>query len=785
MTTRKRDYYSDREHKPTVLPVNASGIPTELRLRPQWVCWRLFWKHDKWTKLPIDPGTGRAASASNPKTWGTFDEALAESARFDGIGYVFAKDDPYCGIDLDDAVTTTGGKTWAKEIVGQLESYVEFSPSKTGVKLIAKGKLPPRCKHKLPLGDGEIEVYDHGRFFALTGCRLKGAPATVEDRQAQLDTLLVQCGMVKAPALAPSRNGDGKLTDAEIIAKAMTAKNGAKFRRLWAGDTSDYSGDDSRADLALVTMLAFWTQDSSQIDSLFRQSGLYREKWDREDYRQRTIDKALEGQTEFYRARGKRRASAQVRAAQNAGAIPEADDDPHRLARIVLRDADCRDDCALLRRWNDSWQQWENGAYREIPDKEIDASITRTVKAEFDRLAVAAAEDEDGKKQAARKVTTKLLADVRNALASEALLSGRIVPPAWIVPRDGDPAPVEMLACRNGLIHLSALVDGRTDYMIEPTPRLFIQNAMDYDFKLDAPRPEKWHSFLNELWPDDAAAIETLQEIAGYLLTPDTRQQKIVLLVGPRRSGKGTIARVLHALLGPFNCCGATLASFAQNFGLQGLLGKSVAIISDARLSGRTDQAQVTERLLSISGEDVLPVDRKYREPVHIKLPTRLVLLTNEIPRLSDASGALVGRLIVLKLARSFYGQEDVTLTDKLLSEVPSILLWAIDGWNRLRKRGRFVQPDSGRELVEQAERLSSPISAFIADRCQVHSALSVNCDLLFREWCNWCELQGQKHTSTVQVFGRDLAAAQPTVQTKQIRDGDSRIRVFTGIGLR
>src|SRR5207302_2367278 len=136
--------------------------------------------------------------------------------------------------------------------------------------------------------------------------------------------------------------------------------------------------------------------------------------------------------------------------------------------------------------------------------------------------------------------------------------------------------------------------------------------------------------------------------------------------------------------------------------GLAPLIGKHVAIISDARLSGRTDQAVIVERLLSISGEDTLTVDRKHREAWTGQLPTRLTIISNELPRLSDSSGALAGRLILLPLTQSFYGQEDENLMAKLLPELPGILLWAIQGLLRLRERGHFLQPESGKQMIEE-----------------------------------------------------------------------------------
>ena len=129
----------------------------------------------------------------------------------------------------------------------------------------------------------------------------------------------------------------------------------------------------------------------------------------------------------------------------------------------------------------------------------------------------------------------------------------------------------------------------------------------------------------------------------------DTRQQKIFLFVGPRRGGKGTIGRVLTGLLGPHNVAAPTMAGLSTNFGLQPLIGKPLALVSDARLSGRADGQVGVERLLSISGEDSLTIDRKYRDPWTGRLSTRFLILTNELPRLSDSSGALASRFVAVR----------------------------------------------------------------------------------------------------------------------------------------
>jgi putative DNA primase/helicase len=210
-----------------------------------------------------------------------------------------------------------------------------------------------------------------------------------------------------------------------------------------------------------------------------------------------------------------------------------------------------------------------------------------------------------------------------------------------------------------------------------------------FTFNPDTPPPRRWFAFLQELWGDDAETIAALQEMFGYLVSGDTRQQKMFLLVGPKRGGKGTIGRVLTRMIGRHNVAGPTLASLGTNFGLQDLIAKPVAVISDARIGKRSDGSLIAERLLSVSGEDLQNVDRKYLTPWSGYLPTRFVILTNELPRFADSSGALASRFIVLMLHKSFYDQEKPELTDELCGELPGIFNWSLDGLQRLRARAR------------------------------------------------------------------------------------------------
>jgi putative DNA primase/helicase len=457
------------------------------------------------------------------------------------------------------------------------------------------------------------------------------------------------------------------------------------------------------------------------------------------------------------------------------GRPEEEDDDPHRLARIFLEQSRM-DEAYTLAYYREQWHSWKAGAYRRILAKELTARLTSAIKAEFDRIALAS-------EATAASVTQRLVGDVEGALRGEALVPGDTAPPCWLNGHEG-PDPEGLLVCTNGLVRLQDWAEGRP-CLAPLTPRLFTPNALTFAFDPKASAPERWLAFLRQLWGVDRGEVGFLQEWAGYLLTADTSQQKIAFLVGPKRSGKGTICRVFTDLVGRSNVCNPTLGSLGGNFGLQPLLDKTSAFVTDARLDGRADGSLIVERLLSISGEDSQTVDRKHLTAVTGKLPVRFTLVSNELPKLKDSSGALASRLIILRFVRCFYGQEDHALTRALGKELPGILLWAMEGWKRLAARGHFIPPASSTGLVREMEELSSPISAFLRERCRRGDAERVETRRAWGAWEAWCRGRGQQ-PGTAQSFGRDLRSALPGLETKTARDpGDGQVlREYRGFRL-
>jgi len=306
---------------------------------------------------------------------------------------------------------------------------------------------------------------------------------------------------------------------------------------------------------------------------------------------------------------------------------------------------------------------------------------------------------------------------------------------------------------------------------------------LPFAYDEDAPAPGRWLGFLDTVL-DDAESIALAQETAGYLVSGERGLRKIGLLVGPTRAGKGVFANVISALVGRANVGAPTLQGLTTNFGLQDLIGKSLAIVSDARLGPKANVAALAERLLSISGEDAITIDRKHRDPWTGRLGVRFLLLTNELPRFHDASGALAKRFVVLVFRHSFYGREDPTLLERLLPELAGILNWALDGRARLHAQGHFTAPAAASDAIRALEDLASPIGAFLRDRCVVGSQGRTAVDALWAAWKAWCEDQSQ-NPGTKQTFGRDLHAAVPGLHVEQPREGEARRRDYVGVGLR
>jgi uncharacterized protein DUF927/Cch-like protein len=181
--------------KPVPIEPQFERIPEELRARPQWITWRYVPDGKKWTKVPFDPETGAPAKSNAPETWRSFECAVDayqqlydEPRPYDGVGYVFAEDDPYCGADLDDCFSE-GGQGFSVEACRWIEafdSYTEFSVSGAGLHIIMKAKPSRNFKND----KAGREMYDKTRYFIFTGASYHEDPLPIAERQEEAEAFI-------------------------------------------------------------------------------------------------------------------------------------------------------------------------------------------------------------------------------------------------------------------------------------------------------------------------------------------------------------------------------------------------------------------------------------------------------------------------------------------------------------------------------------------------------------------------------------------------------------------
>ena len=464
-------------------------------------------------------------------------------------------------------------------------------------------------------------------------------------------------------------------------------------------------------------------------------------------------------------ARKQRQAHGQQRQAQTRRILPSPRE-PMAVARAFLADGWSHPDgTPLLRHWRGQWWIWRTSHWWECEPRAIRGLLyTFTEEAAFTGMKGDELPWEPNRHR---------IDDLIDALVAICLLPNHTDQPVWLDNRRTG----TIVACANGLLNVE------TRELIPHSPSFFNLVAVPFDYDPRARVPRDWREFLKALWPKDPESRKSLAQWFGYVLCGRLDLQKILLLVGPTRAGKGLIARILAALIGPKNVAAPTLSSLGGDFGMAPLIGKPLAVISDARLSARHNSV-VVERLLSISGEDFQTVNIKYREQWTGKLPCRIFLISNELPELGDASGAIANRFVILLLTRSWLGREDIELELRIRARLAGVLNYALMGLAQLERKGRFTQPNSSREAIITLLDLVSPVRAFVRDRCEQHPDYEVEIGALYKTYRVWADDNGHPKIAKT-TFGKNLRAVLPRLRVAQPRTSFStRERVYVGIRL-
>jgi putative DNA primase/helicase len=363
--------------------------------------------------------------------------------------------------------------------------------------------------------------------------------------------------------------------------------------------------------------------------------------------------------------------------------------------------------------------------------------------------------------------------------------------PTWLDSEE-HPAPSDLIMFRNGLLDVNAYYEGRVQ-LLDPTPAFFSFNMLPYDFDPGATSP-LWDEFLDEIFEDDPQKAELLAEWMGYNLVPDMSMEKMMLLTGRPRSGKGTILECLRATLGHEQCVETSFSSLVIRFGFEPLIGKLACLIGDAKSPKARDGDAALEKLLMITGGDPVTIDRKgISQLSSIHLTTRFTLAMNDLPVFSDHAMALETRLNILSFANSFVGKEDFTLKKRLIEEAKQgkLINFALQGLKRLRERKLFTDPATSVEMRSQFRTISTPVVSFLDECCDLidktdrveYDKTWIEKGQLFEAWKAWCERRGRR-AGLAEQFGRWLMSAEPRLKLSRVQQDGRRFGVYKGLTL-
>jgi putative DNA primase/helicase len=362
--------------------------------------------------------------------------------------------------------------------------------------------------------------------------------------------------------------------------------------------------------------------------------------------------------------------------------------------------------------------------------------------------------------------------------------------PSWL-DNNKHPEPKDMIVFQNGILDVKEYLRGKIK--LDPvTPAFFTFNTLPYNFDSNA-RSGVWEKFLSEIFSDQLQ-IDLLAEWMGYLLVSDITFEKLMLFTGQPRSGKSTVLETIRAMLGTDQCAETSFQSLIGQFGFQPLVGKTAALIGDAKTPRKHEADAALEKILQITGGDPVTVNRKgIKQLPSTQLLCRFTFAMNELPTFTDFSRALEARLNILLFEKSFLGIEDRTLKLRLKQEAGQgkLTMFALEGLKRLKKQGQFTEPESSVTLLEQYRDLSIPTVAFVNECINIEldpakwtPGMWMTKDDLYDIWLGWCKTRGQRYGTKEQFF-RWMKASFPMLHEERRRLQTDRIYGYAGIAVK
>lgn len=752
-------------------------LPETLKSGAGFLLWRYETRNGRPTKVPYKI-SGVKADATNRSHFSSFDAAKLAFSKggYDGIGiFVESK---FSAIDIDSCMTDSGFSELARDIINRMDSYTEYSPSGKGVRILIDTTDAVYDKSKYYINNRKIhvEAYTEKKYVTVTGNSIYEKPIRKcgEDFTAFLKKYMAKPKPQKPKAVPPG----SFLSDAAVIDLAMSAANSEKFRKLWNGDTTGYASQ-SEAELALCSILAFYCGgDEEQIDRLMRLSDLCREKWDREDYSRRTIEKAVSGTAEFYRPI----------------AVSTANQDFNDVARkladlnVIASKRYAGNDIGFGRLFADVFKD----VARFVPERKkwfvFDGTrwaadtagllVTELGKDLADALLIYASMLHDEEKRTlilawCRKWVQRRLRDIYIREAQSVY-----------------PLPVKTFDRDEYLFNCSnCTVDIRSGKAHEHTPEDYITKISPVKFDPGAGYP-RWDSFLKEIMSGEEDKLRYLQKTLGYGLTADTRFECMFFYYGETtRNGKGTLVESVLSVMGDY---GITVrpetimqkknqSSHSPSEDIARLAGIRFANISEPDKGVRLSGGQ----LKAMTGNDTLNARFLNENSFDFKPTFKMYINTNYLPVITDMTLFGSNRIIIVPFNRHFSDRDQ----DKGLKaefqkpEAQSVILnWLIEGYRILEKEG-FAMPKCVADSVASYYHDSNKTVQFMEDVLTEDANSETRTSAVYDAYRGWCYENGC-YAENSRNFLAELRK-HGDIRRKRPRDGGDKTTLLIGYKLK
>ncbi len=712
---------------------NLNEIPAELKKLPQWIVWKQEVRNGKSTKVPYQIN-GEMAQSNNRRSWSTFQTAARAYLErgYDGIGFMFSRQDTYIGIDIDDCVDDEVPNKFASEIIDLMDSYTEFSPSGKGIHIIVKGNLPSYV-----LGTGRkntshgLEVYQHGRYFTFTGNRENDNE--VFERTDELEELFDKYlgGEPDVSSNGSDASSENNVPNEELWKRMFRSANGEAIKSHYDGNL--LNNDHSATDMAMCNYLAFWTGKSpGKMDSMFRETALMRDKWDvihhsnGDTYGQRTIDIAIAG-TPTSITDGPNRSDYNVSINKSVDDIFE--ESKRNFMRTELGNAEriVSEYGNDIRHINDvGWMIWDGKKWSEDNRRKIEKITAKVLRKLFDG-------NEDDRKWAKtcekRSVRMNSIKDMMHLVPAE---------------REEFDKHSYLLNCANGVLDLKKgqLLPHDRDYMLTK------MTNVEYDENAQCPN---WISFLESIFKDsegetDYEVIDFMQRAIGYSLTSDISEQVMFFLYGGGRNGKSTFINTIQTLLGDYSRQTNSDTFIKKNN--DNSINNDIARLASARFVSAVeseDGQKLSESLVKqiTGGEKILA--RFLRQEFFEFIPEfKVFFTTNHRPIIHGIDEGIWRRVKMIPFTVTIPKESiDRKLPEKLSLEMPGILNWAVEGCAKWQKDG-LGNPPSIAGATDEYKRNMDILEPFIFEKCLVNPMARIEAKELYQEYKFWCQNSGE-----------------------------------------